>query len=332
MKTTLDNLVARKDLSQEEARNMMKRIMSGEFDDAQISGFLVALRAKGETSSEIAGFAQAMREKMTSVPVSSEAIDLCGTGGDHKGTFNISTAASFVVAGAGLNVAKHGNRSITSKSGSADVISAMGINISMSPEKIANCVDEIGLGFLFAPALHPAMKYAMSARKSLAIRTVFNLLGPLCNPAGVKRQLMGVFDGALLEKMASVLKKLGSEEAYIIHGNDGMDEITTTSTTKISYLNANGEITTTILSPPDFGIEITTLNQLKGGDPEKNATIIKNILLGEKGPRRDIVVLNSAAAIRISGKVDSIEAGLTLAEESIDSGSAYRVLENLASV
>lgn len=332
MKTTLDNLVARKDLSQEEARNMMKRIMSGEFDDAQISGFLVALRAKGETSSEIAGFAQAMREKMTSVPVSSEAIDLCGTGGDHKGTFNISTAASFVVAGAGLNVAKHGNRSITSKSGSADVISAMGINISMSPEKMANCVDEIGLGFLFAPALHPAMKYAMSARKSLAIRTVFNLLGPLCNPAGVKRQLMGVFDGALLEKMASVLKKLGSEEAYIIHGNDGMDEITTTSTTKISYLNANGEITTTILSPPDFGIEITTLNQLKGGDPEKNATIIKNILLGEKGPRRDIVVLNSAAAIRISGKVDSIEAGLTLAEESIDSGSAYRVLENLASV
>jgi len=332
MKTTLDNLVAKKDLSQEEARNMMIRIMSGEFDDAQISGFLVALRAKGETSSEIAGFAQAMREKMTSVPVSSEAIDLCGTGGDHKGTFNISTAASFVVAGAGLNVAKHGNRSITSKSGSADVISAMGINISMSPEKMANCVDEIGLGFLFAPTLHPAMKYAMSARKSLAIRTVFNLLGPLCNPAGVKRQLMGVFDGALLEKMASVLKKLGSEEAYIIHGNDGMDEITTTSTTNIVYLNTNGEITNTILSPPDFGIEITTLNQLKGGDPEKNATIIKNILLGEKGPRRDIVVLNSAAAIRISGKVDSIEAGLTLAEESIDSGSAYRVLENLASV
>jgi len=332
MKTMLDNLVAKKDLSQEEARNMMIRIMSGEFDDAQISGFLVALRAKGETSSEIAGFAQAMREKMTSVPVASEAIDLCGTGGDHKGTFNISTAASFVVAGAGLNVAKHGNRSITSKSGSADVISAMGINISMSPEKMANCVDEIGLGFLFAPTLHPAMKYAMSARKSLAIRTVFNLLGPLCNPAGVKRQLMGVFDGALLEKMASVLKKLGSEEAYIIHGNDGMDEITTTSTTNIVYLNTNGEITNTILSPPDFGIEITTLNQLKGGDPEKNATIIKNILLGEKGPRRDIVVLNSAAAIRISGKVDSIEAGLTLAEESIDSGSAYRVLENLASV
>lgn len=332
MKETLDSLVAKKDLTQEEARNMMIRIMSGEFDDAQISGFLVALRAKGETSSEIAGFAQAMREKMTSVPVSSEAIDLCGTGGDHKGTFNISTAASFVVAGAGINVAKHGNRSITSKSGSADVISAMGINISMSPEKMANCVDEIGLGFLFAPTLHPAMKYAMSARKSLAIRTVFNILGPLCNPAGVKRQIMGVFDGALLEKMASVLKKLGSEEAYIIHGNDGMDEITTTSTTKISYLNANGEITTTILSPPDFGIEITTLNQLKGGDPEKNATIIKNILLGEKGPRRDIVVLNSAAAIRISGKVDSIEAGLRLAEESIDSGSAYRVLENLASV
>jgi len=331
MKKILENLLSGKNMSQPEARTIMVRIMSGEFDDAQISGFLVALRTKGETPGEIAGFAQAMREKMTPVPISSEAIDLCGTGGDHKGTFNISTAASFLVAGSGIKVAKHGNRSMTSKSGSADVISALGVDISMSPEKMSKCVEEIGLGFLFAPALHPAMKYAVGPRTSLGIRTVFNILGPLCNPAEVKRQLIGVFDGTFTETIANVLKKLGSKEALVVHGNDGMDEITTTSTTKISHLNINGEIKTTTLSPSDYGISITTLGRILGGSPEGNATIIKKILLGEKGPQRDIVVLNAAAAIRIAGKADSIEKGVQLASESIDSGNALAVLENLAS-
>lgn len=258
MKTTLENLLANRSLTQEEARRVMMGIMSGEYDDAQIAGFLVALRAKGETADEIAGFAQAMREKMTPVPVTSAAIDMCGTGGDGQSTFNISTAAAFVSAGAGVKVAKHGNRSITSKSGSADVISALGVDISMPPEKMARCVDEIGVGFLFAPALHPAMKYAMSTRKSLGVRTVFNILGPLCNPAGVKRQLIGVFDGNLTEKIANVLKKLGAEEAFVVFGNDGTDEITTTSTTRISHLNTSGDVKTFTLSPSDYGIEAGT--------------------------------------------------------------------------
>ena len=331
MKKILENLLSGKDLSQQEAKEIMIRIMSGEFDDAQIAGFLVALRAKGETSNEIAGFSRAMREKMTSIPISSEAIDLCGTGGDGKGTFNISTAASFVVAGAGVKVAKHGNRSMTSRSGSADVISALGVDISMSPEKMAMCVEKTGLGFLFAPALHPAMKHAVGPRKSLGIRTVFNVLGPLCNPAEVKRQLIGIFDGTLTEKIAVVLKKLGSTEAFIVHGRDGMDEITTTSTTKISHLKVNGEIDTKTLSPLDYGIEFTTNDQLQGGLPEENAKIIKNILTGRTGPQRDIVVLNAAAAIRISGKADSIEKGIQMAEASIDSGKALTVLQNLAS-
>ncbi len=331
MKSILEILLSNKDLSQIEARNVMMRIMSGEFTDAQIAGFLIALRAKGETPDEIAGFAQAMREKMTLVPITNDAIDMCGTGGDAKGTFNISTAASFVVAGAGVKVAKHGNRSMTSKSGSADVISSLGVNITMPTEKMTECIDEIGIGFLFAPALHPAMKYAIGPRKSLAVRTVFNILGPLCNPAGVKRQLIGVFNGELTEIIAEVLKKLGAKEALVVHGDDGMDEITTTSTTKITHLTPTGEVRTTKLSPSEYGIENATLEQLRGGEPEENAKIIRNILEGKKGSYRDVVVLNAAAGIQVSGKVSSIESGIKLAEESIDSGTALNVLERLAS-
>ncbi|MFQ6674585.1 MAG: anthranilate phosphoribosyltransferase [Fidelibacterota bacterium] len=331
MKTILRNLTAGKSLSQDQAKEAMMRVMAGEFDDAQIAGFIIALRAKGETVGEITGFAQAMREKMTPVPITSEAIDVCGTGGDSKGTFNISTAATFVVAGAGVKVAKHGNRSITSKSGSADVLSSLGVDISMPPEKMAQCVDEIGVGFLFAPVLHPAMKYAMGARKSLSVRTVFNILGPLCNPADVKRQLIGIFDGGLTVKIAQVLKRLGAEEAFVVHGADGMDEITTTSTTKISHLNIKGKVKSFILSPSDCGIEITNLDNLKGGLPQENAKIIKSVLKGTKGPHRDIVLMNAAAAILVGGNTGSIGEGMKLAEASIDSGAALNILDRLAS-
>ncbi len=221
MKDLLNRILSHQDLSMDEAREVMVRIMSGAFNDAQIAGFLVGLRAKGETPDEIAGFARAMREKMVPVPLSVDAIDMCGTGGDAKGTFNISTAAAFVVAGGGVPVAKHGNRSITSQSGSADVLAALGVDLQMSPEKVGQAVDQIGIGFMFAPALHPAMKHVMPARKALAIRTVFNILGPLCNPAGVQRQVIGLFDGALTEPLAKVLKKLGAKQALLVHGDDG---------------------------------------------------------------------------------------------------------------
>lgn len=326
----LEKVLARQNLTQKEAREIMNQIMSGQFDDAQIAGFLIALRAKGETAEEIAGFAEAMREKMTPVSIASEAIDMCGTGGDARGTFNISTAAALVAAGAGVRVAKHGNRSMTSQSGSADVLSALGVDITMTPDKAARCVDEIGIGFMFAPAYHPAMKHVMGARKSLAVRTVFNILGPLCNPAGVKRQLMGIFDGNLIEKVAHVLKKLGATEALIVHGEDGTDEITTTTSTRASHLNSRGEIKLLEISPRDFGIDLASVSQLKGGNPAENAQIVKSVLTGKKGPHRDIVVLNAGAAIWVSGKTSSLKTGIALAEESIDSGSAMKILEKLA--
>jgi len=234
---------------------VMVKIMSGEYDDVKIAGFLIALRTKGEKSEEIAGFAQAMREKMTSIPISSDAIDMCGTGGDESGTFNISTAASFVVAGTGVKVAKHGNRSMTSRSGSADVLEALGVDITLSPEKVAECIETIGLGFMFAPSLHPAMKYAMGARKALGTRTVFNILGPLCNPAGVERQLMGIIEGSLTDMVAKVLQKLGSKHAMVVHDYEGLDEISTTSSTKISHLKEDNSIESTAISPSDFGFE-----------------------------------------------------------------------------
>ena len=329
MKQIIEKLLGNQDLIQDEAHNVMLQIMSGEFDDAQISGFLIALRAKGEKSSEIAGFAQAMRDKMITVPIISSAMDMCGTGGDASGTFNISTAASFVVAGVGVNVAKHGNRSMTSRSGSADVLEALGVDITHSPEKVAEQIEDFGLGFMFAPSLHPAMKFAIGARKSLAVRTVFNILGPLCNPAGVKRQVIGVFDGSITDRIAKVLKKLGSEEAYIVHGHDGMDEISTTSSTKISHLTENGDIESTVFSPSDYGFITCKFDDLKGGEPADNALIINRILEGEKGHPRDIVVLNAAAGIKIGKKAASIEEGIIKAEESIDSGAALNVLARL---
>jgi len=333
MKIILEKLLNNISLSQEESRDVMFKIMSGEYDDAQISGFLIALRLKGEKSEEIAGFAQAMRDKMTHIESVDDAIDMCGTGGDASGTFNISTAATFVVAGAGVPVAKHGNRSMTSKSGSADVLTALGVDITLPPEKVSKCIQNIGIGFMFAPSLHPAMKHAMGARKALGTRTVFNILGPLCNPAGVERQLMGIFEGSLTDKVAKVLQKLGSKHAMVVHGYEGLDEISTTSSTKISHLKEDGSIESTAISPSDLGFKKASLKDLRGGDPEENAVIIKKILdNSDKGKKADIVILNAGAGIFVGGKSNNLKDGVQLARESIESGAAFDKLNQLADV
>ena len=330
MKQILERLLDGDDLSHDEAFDVMLSIMSGEFDDAQIAGFLMALRAKGETVNEITGFAHAMREKMVKVTLSYPAIDMCGTGGDSLGTFNISTAATFVVAGSGVHVAKHGNRSMTSKSGSADVLQALGIPIDLEVEKSAENIDIIGLGFMFAPAFHPAMKYAIGARKSLATKTIFNILGPICNPANVKAQAMGIFDPNLTEIQAQVLKELGSTNVLVFHGRDGLDEISTTSTTKISQFQNGSEIKTYEFDATELGLDRASLDDLKGGDPTENADIIRNILNGEKGLGRDIVLINAAAGILVGGKAQNLKEGLEKATEAVDSGSALDVLNQLA--
>ena len=329
MKQILEQLLEGNDLSNDRAFDVMLSIMSGKFNDAQIAGFLMALRAKGETVDEIAGFANAMREKMVSVPLASSAIDMCGTGGDARGTFNISTAASFVVAGAGVKVAKHGNRSMTSQSGSADVLQSLGIAIDNSLENSVEDIENIGLGFLFAPAYHPAMKHAIGARKSLAVRTVFNILGPLCNPANVKAQAMGIFHSDLTEVQVTVLKVLGSTDVMVFHGRDGLDEISTTTTTKISQMRNGGNVNTFEFDATDLGISQVTLFDLQGGKPEENAGIIKAIIKGETGPKRDIVLLNAAAGIVVGGKAQTLEEGLKLASESVNSGAALHVLNQL---
>jgi len=329
MKQILEQLLEGNDLSNDRAFDVMLSIMSGKFNDAQIAGFLMALRAKGETVDEIAGFANAMREKMVSVPLASSAIDMCGTGGDARGTFNISTAASFVVAGAGVKVAKHGNRSMTSQSGSADVLQSLGIAIDNSLENSVEDIENIGLGFLFAPAYHPAMKHAIGARKSLAVRTVFNILGPLCNPANVKAQAMGIFHSDLTEVQVNVLKVLGSTDVMVFHGRDGLDEISTTTTTKISQMRNGGIVNTFEFDATDLGISQVTLFDLQGGKPEENAGIIEAIIKGETGPKRDIVLLNAAAGIVVGGKAQTLEEGLKLASESVNSGAALHVLNQL---
>ena len=330
MKQILEQLLEGDDLSHDSAFDVMLSIMSGKFNDAQIAGFLMALRAKGETVDEIAGFANAMREKMVSVPLVSPAIDMCGTGGDALGTFNISTAASFVVAGAGVKVAKHGNRSMTSQSGSADVLQALGITINRPVENSVEDIENTGLGFLFAPAYHPAMKHAVGARKALAVRTVFNILGPLCNPANVKAQAMGIFHLDLTEVQVNVLKVLGSTDVMVFHGRDGLDEISTTTTTKISQMRNGGNVNTFEFDATDLGISQVTLFDLQGGKPEENAGIIKAILKGKTGPKRDIVLLNAAAGIVVGGKVQTLKEGLKLASESVNSGAALHVLDQLA--
>ena len=330
MKEILEQILDKQNLTRGEAFNVMSSIMLGEFDDPQIAGFLMALRAKGETVDEITGFAQAMRDIMVTVPLDFPAIDMCGTGGDALGTFNISTTATFVVAGAGVHVAKHGNRSMTSKSGSADVLQALGIAIDKSVEESTKDIEEIGLGFMFAPAYHPAMKYAIGARKALASRTVFNILGPLCNPAEVKAQAMGIFHPDLTEVQAHVLKALGSTDVMVFHGRDGLDEISTTDTTKISQMQNGKNINTYEFDSIELGLNRVSLDELQGGEPIENAEIIRSILNGKKGPKRDIVLLNAAAGIVVGGQAKTLKDGLESAKNSVDSGVALNILNQLA--
>ena len=328
----IKDLIAGVDLGRARTRAVMDQIMSGQATDAQIGAFLVALRIKGETIDEIAGGAEAMREKATPiVTVRPDLIDTCGTGGDDSGTFNISTTVAFVACGAGLAVAKHGARSISSQCGSADVLAALGVNVEATPEKVGECIDEVGIGFLFAVALHGAMKHAIGPRRELATRTVFNILGPLTNPAGAKRQLLGVFDGALTEALAGVLRELGSERALVVHGSDGLDEITLTGPTQVSELR-DGQISTRQIHPEDFGLQVVSAEALKGGDADYNARILREVLDGREGPQRDVVLLNAAAAMVVGGLAEDITAGLEVARASIDSGKARQALDRLVEV
>jgi len=316
-------------LSQEEAHLVAGEIMEGRATDAQIAALLMALRLKGETIDEITGFAKTMREKATRIPCAAENIvDTCGTGGDGSGTFNISTLSAIVAAGAGCPVAKHGNRSVSSQCGSADVLKALGVNLEISPEKAGACIDQNDIGFLFAPLLHKAMKYAIGPRRELGVRTIFNILGPLTNPAGAKRQLMGVFSGDLTEPLANALKNLGSEHVMVVHGEDGLDEMTLNGKTRVSELK-EGQVTTYDLNPAALGVKTAAANDLKGGDVEQNAAIAKAVLSGEKSAKRDTVVINAGAVIYVGGKAPSIEAGMQQAEEAIDSGAAMEKLRML---
>ena len=332
--------VDRKDLTREEAFAVMDAIMSGQATDAQIASFLTALRMKGETVEELIGFARVMREKVSPVKTRHRVqaslsgtdremlVDTCGTGGDATGTFNVSTATAFVVAGAGVPVAKHGNRSVSSLCGSADVVEALGVRLDLSPERVGKCVDEVGIGFCYAPLLHKAMKFVMLARREIRIRTVFNILGPLTNPAHAPAQIIGVYDGKLTEVMARVLKELGAVRAFVVHGEDGLDEISTTSESRISELRHN-QVQTYTVRPEDFGLTRTRMAELQGGSAADNAEIIRHIMKGERGPKRDIVVLNAGAAIAAGGKAEDIGAGVALAQRSIDSGAALEKLNRL---
>ena len=332
IREAISKVVDGEDLSREEAVATMNEIMSGDATPAQIACFLTALRLKGETVDEITGCATIMREKVTKIEAQSQPlVDTCGTGGDGAHTFNISTTAAFVAAGAGLHIAKHGNRSVSSKSGSADVLKALGVNIESDAATVAKCVDEVGIGFLFAPMLHPAMKHAIGPRREIGIRTIFNILGPLTNPAGAKAQILGVYDAGLTETLANVLKNLGSEHVFVVHGCDGLDEITVTDKTQVAEL-VNGEVKCYQIAPEDFGISKSDISGLVGGVAEENAQITLDILKGQKGPKRDIVLLNSAAAIVAGGLAADLAEGVRTAAESIDSGKALERLELLKKV
>jgi anthranilate phosphoribosyltransferase len=336
-------LVERRDLSRMEAAAAMEAIMSGAATNAQIAAFLTALRMKGETVEELIGFAQVMRQKVVRIRTRGDEvaaltgtdremlIDTCGTGGDATGTFNVSTATAFVVAGAGLRVAKHGNRSVSSLCGSADVVEALGINLELSPQKVGRCVDEVGVGFLYAPLLHTAMKHVMPARREMGIRTVFNMLGPLTNPAGANAQIIGVYAASLTEPLARVLAELGTIRAFVVHGADNLDEISNTGESRLSEVR-DGTVRTFTVRPEDFGMPRASIADLRGGDREQNAQIIRALLEGEPGPRRDIVLMNAAAALVAGGRARDLKEGVGLAAGSIDSGGARGKLEALVAL
>jgi anthranilate phosphoribosyltransferase len=326
----LNKIVQRKDLNEAEMSEMITEIFSGSITDAQVGAMMAALATKGETFEELAGAAKAMRRKATRIQTSATTVvDTCGTGGDSAQTFNISTTTAFVVAGCGITVAKHGNRSVSSKCGSADLLEVLGVKLDTDPEIVEEAVQEIGIGFLFAPLYHSAMKYAAKARKEVGLRSIFNMLGPLTNPAGANCQLLGVYAPELTEMFANALQLLGAKRAFVVHGHDGLDEISVCAATRVSELK-DGLIRTYDIQPERFFGEYADSDDLVGGTPQENAEITKNILEGkEKGPRRNVVLLNAAAAMIAAGKAEDIQEGIRVAEESVDSGKAAEKLESL---
>jgi len=331
VKESIHMLVNNISLSETEIADDMREIMEGKVTDAQIGAFLTALRIKGETVEEITGAAKIMREKATTIKSPEGVLDTCGTGGDMSHTFNISTTTALIVAGAGIPVAKHGNRSVSSQSGSADVLEALGLKIDLTPEKVEKCLFETGFGFLFAPLFHPAMKYAIGPRREMGIRTIFNILGPITNPAGAKRQILGVFADKLTRTLAMVLGNLGAVNAMVVHGEDGLDEVSISGRTKVARYS-DGEVKEFHIDPEDFGIWRHSIEHIRGGSKEENAGITVSILNGEKGPRRDIVLMNAAVAVIASGRTEDFKTAFSIAVDSIDSGRAKKKLEEVRRV
>lgn len=342
IKEAISKAVHLHNLTEKEAADVMSEIMSGEATEAQISAYITALRMKGETVEEITGSARTMRSFATPIRIKSRLdidredinidqetiIDTCGTGGDGTCTFNVSTATAFVVAACGLAVAKHGNRSVSSACGSADVLEALGVNLNVTTEKVEECIAKIGIGFLFAPSLHGAMKYAIGPRRQIGIRTIFNILGPLTNPASANAQVLGVYSEPLAEMLARVLLNLGSKKAWAVHGDDGLDEITITGPTKVAELS-DGTVRVFTITPEEFGLKRASIEDIRGGDAKKNAQIIRDLLSGAHGPKRDIVLLNSGAGLFVGGKAKTPHEGIRIAAEAIDSGRAKEKLEQL---
>ena len=325
----LIKIIDNRDLEKDEMISVMTQIMEGQAERVLLAAFLTALRVKGESMEEILGAAIVMRDKSEKIKVKADyVVDTCGTGGDSANTFNISTAAAFVVAGCGLTVAKHGNRAVSSRSGSADVLKFLGVNIEADKLTVEKCIDDIGIGFLFAPLMHRAMKHAGEVRKELGFRTIFNLLGPLTNPAGAHAQVIGVYDANRLKQIADVLNLLGTKHAFVVHGDDGLDEITLTGTTKVCEL-LNGKVNEYMLEPASFGLIACKAKDLEGGSPEENAGIIRSILSGVLGPQRDIVLMNASAAIVAGGRAEKLKEAMVLSRHSIDSGLAEKKLNDL---
>src|SRR5690348_2891346 len=331
LKSIIGKVATGASLSREEAASAFDAMMSGEATPSQMGGLLMALRVRGETVDEITGAVSAMRGKMLRVKAPADAVDVVGTGGDGSGSVNVSTCASFIVAGAGVPVAKHGNRALSSRSGAADVLAALGVRIDLSPEQVGRCVQEAGIGFMFAPAHHPAMKNVGPTRVELATRTIFNLLGPLSNPAGVKRQMVGVFSRQWVQPLAQVLRNLGSEAAWVVHGSDGLDEITLTGSTFVAALEG-GEIRTFEVSPDDVGFGRVGSEALKGGDADANAVALLSVLNGKPSAYRDVALLNAAAALIIAGRAKDLKEGVALGTQSLDSGAAAAKLKHLIAV
>ena len=328
IKEAIKTLISGKSLTTDEAASVMEEIMRGEVTPAQFGTFVTALRLKGETVDEIVGMAKTMRANAVPVTVAEPVVDTCGTGGDASGTFNISTAAAFVAAGAGLKVAKHGNRAVSSHCGSTDVLEALGVKIDLGAQQVKKCLEEVGIGFMFAPVFHPAMKYAAAPRREIGIRTVFNVIGPLTNPAGARAQVLGVADGLLVEKLASVLKGLGCHHALVVHGEDGLDEITITAKTMASELK-DGLISNYSISPEDLGLPRANLDELRCGTTDENATLLRKILTGAPGPQRNVVLANAGAVLLVGDRVKTLGEGVALAKEVIDGGQALKKLEEL---